>query len=167
MKIEIKRRWDGVVVFSGYFESIRQCVEAAAKSRADLSRANLSDANLSGANLSIARADFLAEVLKLPNELEFLRQALVDGKVNGSTYNDGECGCLAGTLAIAKGIKGYSGEEIKNGLTFHADGSSPRERFFLAIKKGDTPETNSASNIALQWTDEAIAIRDNILNSKK
>jgi hypothetical protein len=98
----------------------------------------------------------------LPNELEFLRDALKAGKVNGSTYNDGECGCLAGTMARAKGINDYGGGEIKNGLTFHADSSSPREVFFLAIKKGDTPKTNPACKIALEWTEEAIAIRDNI-----
>jgi acylphosphatase len=97
----------------------------------------------------------------LPNELEFLRDAIVNGKIDGSSYA-GECACLAGTLAHAKGIKNYDGGEIKNGLTFHADSSSPRERFFLAIKKGDTPKSNGASKVALEWTEEAISIRDNI-----
>ncbi len=124
-----------------------------------ITAAVLSD--LSYANLSSARADFIAEVLKLSNELEFLRAAIVEGRVDGSTYS-GECACLAGTLAHAKGIADYDGSNIKNGCEFIADSASPRERFFLAIKKGDTPETNGASKIALEWTDEAIAIRDNI-----
>jgi hypothetical protein len=34
--------------------------------------------------------------------------------------------------------------------------------FFTAIKPGDTPETNVASEVALAWINEAIAIRDNI-----
>ena len=97
----------------------------------------------------------------MPNELEFLRDALIAGKVDGSTYA-GECACLAGTLAHARGIECYDGTAITNGCTFLADSKSPRERFFLAIRKGDTPETNSASKIALEWTLEAIAIRDNI-----
>jgi hypothetical protein len=222
MNIKIKRKTTGEVIFSGDFESIKQCAEAAAKVKTDLSGADLSGADLrgaylsgaylrgadlrgadlsgaylrgadlsgadlrgadlrgaylsgaylsgadlsgaylSGAYLSSVRSDFLSEVLKLPNELEFLRDALTAGKVNGSTYSDGECGCLAGTLAIAKGIKHYRGAPIKNGLTFQADSSSPREQFFLLIRLGDTPEKNPACKIALEWTNEAIEIRDNI-----
>jgi hypothetical protein len=138
---------------------------------ANLEGANLEGANLEGAylkgvyleggNLPTVRADFLAAVLNLPNELEFLRDTIKAGKVNGSTYS-GECACLAGTLAHAKGIECYTGEPIKNGRTFIADSSSPRECFFLAIKEGDTPKNNVASKLALEWTEEAIAIRDNI-----
>ena len=97
----------------------------------------------------------------MPNELEFLRDALTAGKVDGSTYS-GECACLAGTLAHARGIQEYSGTEITNGCTFRAQADSPRERFFLAIRKGDTPETSQPCKIALEWALEAIAIRDNI-----
>jgi hypothetical protein len=128
---------------------------------ANLSSADLRSANLRSADLSSIRADFLAEVLNLPNELEFLLDAIIAGNIDGSTYS-GKCACLAGTLAHAKGIENYEGGEIKNGRTFTADSNSPRERFFLAIKKGDKPETNAASKIALEWTEEAIAMRDNI-----
>jgi len=140
---------------------------------ADLSRADLSDANLSGANLSDAnlsdanltpiKQDFLAEVLRLPNELEFLRTAIETGKIDGSTYS-GECACLAGTLAHAANTPDYglcTGFEFGE-AKFHVDSNSPRERFFLAIKAGDTPETNPVSAIVLDWTNEAIAIRDMI-----
>ena len=161
-------------------------------SRADLSDANLSDANLSGADLSGAnlsganlsdanlwradlsradlsradlsdiKADFLSEVLRLPNELEALRAAIIGGKIDGSTYS-GECACLAGTLAKARGLEDYQGRDIGQGPTvFHASASSPREKFFNAIRPGDTPESNGAAKIALAWTDEAIAIRDMI-----
>jgi hypothetical protein len=100
--------------------------------------------------------------LRLPNELEALRDALACGKVDGSTYS-GDCACLAGTLAKARGIERYQGSHIKNGVvTFTADARSPRERFFTAIRGGDTPETNPAAEIALEWTNEAIAIRDMI-----
>jgi hypothetical protein len=136
-------------------------LRGAGLSGADLSGAGLSGADLSGADLSPIKSDFLAEVIRLPNELEFLRDALTAGRVNGSSYS-GECACLAGTLAHAKGITNYAGGEIRNGLTFHADSSSPREIFFLSIRKGDTPENNPFCKIALEWTEEAIAIRDNI-----
>ena len=56
-----------------------------------------------GENLRGIKADLIAEILKLPNELEFLRSALIEGRVDGSTYT-GDCACLAGTLAHAKGI---------------------------------------------------------------
>jgi len=127
----------------------------------DLRWGNLRWSNLRWSDVAPARSDFLSEVLKLPNELEFLRDALKAGKVDGSTYV-GECRCLAGTLAKAKGVKNYNGENIKNGLMFHADAGSPREVFFRAISKGDTPKKNPACKIALEWTEEAIAIRDNI-----
>ena len=52
MKFEIKSRWNGEVLFSLETESLKLCLEAAVKSRADLSGANLSGADLSGANLS-------------------------------------------------------------------------------------------------------------------
>ena len=129
---------------------------------ADLREADLRGANLRGANLRDVREDMIAEILKLPNELEYLRLALIEGRVDGSTYQ-GDCACLAGTLANAKGIANYSGDEIaSNGAPFIADSNSLRETFFLSIRKGDTPETNPAAKIALKWVDEAIAIRDHI-----
>ena len=52
MKFEIKHRFTGSVLFSLETESMKLCVEAAVKSRANLSGADLSRANLSGADLS-------------------------------------------------------------------------------------------------------------------
>jgi len=57
MKIEIKNRWDGNVLWSGDAASLKDGLHIALKSRADLyganlSRADLYRANLSGANLS-------------------------------------------------------------------------------------------------------------------
>jgi hypothetical protein len=132
-------------------------------SGANLSGADLSGADLSRANLSTVKQDFLAEVLHLPNELEALKDALLAGQVDGSIYS-GSCACLAGTLAKAHGISNYSGGDINlgNNIVFHANPESPRELFFTAIRPGDTPEKNGAARIALQWTEEAIAIRDMI-----
>ena len=52
MKIQIKSRWDCLVLFEVEADSVKLALEIAVKSRADLSRANLSGANLSGANPS-------------------------------------------------------------------------------------------------------------------
>jgi hypothetical protein len=130
---------------------------------ANLGGANLRGANLRDANLGGAKKDFLSEVLKLPNELEALRLALTEGRVDGSTYS-GHCACLAGTMANALHLDDYTGSAIAAapGIVFEASASSPREVFFGAIREGDTPETSSASKIAVEWTDEAIAIRDMI-----
>jgi len=132
-------------------------------SGANLSDSNLSDSNLSEANLAPIKQDFLAEVLRLPNELEALRAAIVEGRIDGSSYS-GKCACLAGTLAKAAGVESYHGGDFISspGIRFHASATSPRESFFTAISPGDTPDKNGAAAIALEWTDEAIAIRNMI-----
>lgn len=56
-----------------------------------------------------------------------------------------------------------TGESIPiNGFQFIADLNSPRERWFMMIRPGHTPENNVASKEALAWLDEAISIRDHI-----
>jgi uncharacterized protein YjbI with pentapeptide repeats len=131
---------------------------------ANLRGSNLRGADLGDANLGGVKQDFLAEVLRLPDELEFLRSAIVEGRIDGSTYK-GDCACLAGTLAKSRypdqEYSGYS-FDVAPGVIFHAASGSPREIFFTAIRPGDTPKNNSAAAIALSWTDEAIAIRDMI-----
>ena len=57
MQIEIKNIFDGTVIVSGEYKSIKDCLEnniTAYLSGANLSSANLSGANLSGANLHYA-----------------------------------------------------------------------------------------------------------------
>ena len=51
---EIKSRFTGSVLFSLETDSLKLCVEAAVKARANLAGANLADANLAGANLADA-----------------------------------------------------------------------------------------------------------------
>jgi len=54
MKIEIKNRWNGSIILSGEYESIKDCLEKNREANlygANLSRADLSGANLSGVNL--------------------------------------------------------------------------------------------------------------------
>jgi hypothetical protein len=116
---------------------------------ADLSGADLSGADLSGANLEPIRVDFFDVLLRASTngEVPGLIAALKEGRVNGSTYQ-GDCACLVGTIANIKQCK-Y--DAIPN-LT--PDSSRPAERFFLAIRKGDTPETNAFSKVAVGWAED-------------
>ncbi|HEM7839620.1 TPA: pentapeptide repeat-containing protein [Burkholderia multivorans] len=116
-------------------------------SYANLSGVNLSYANLSGANLLPIKADFIEVISQAPREVPALIEALKAGRVDGSTYS-GECACLVGTIANARGIDVDSAE-----LGIPKDASRPVERFFMAIRKGDTPETNAASKLALEWAE--------------
>ncbi len=121
-------------------------------SDADLIGANLSDANLIGADLSDAnltpiRDDLWAVLAGAPSEAEGLRKALIEGRVDGSTY-EGECACLVGTIANLRNVSHTDLGAIK------PNSGRAIERFFLNISKGDTPETNQSSALAVQWTDE-------------
>ena len=51
MKFEIKHRWTGAVLFSLETDSLKLCVQAALKAKADLRGADLRGADLWGANL--------------------------------------------------------------------------------------------------------------------
>ena len=54
MKIQIKNRYTGAVIFECETDSLKLAVELAVKSRVNLSGADLSGVNLSGLNLSEA-----------------------------------------------------------------------------------------------------------------
>lgn len=113
---------------------------------ANLSHATLSDQQLRQVTLA-ARADFYAKCFVRPKEIAGLRLALVEGRVDGSTY-EGECACFVGTLANVAGCD-YRRLE---GIT--PDANSPIERLFLAIHKGDTPENNPVSRLVVEWIDD-------------
>ena len=135
---------------------------------ADLRGADLGDANLRGANLrgadlrgadlgdaknlpeeylTICRDDLWAVLSAAPKEVEGLRKALLEGKVDGSHYQ-GECACLVGTIA---NLRGCFYEKMEN---LRPDSNRQSERFFLNISKGDTPDTNKFSKLAVDWIDQ-------------
>ncbi|WP_186158948.1 pentapeptide repeat-containing protein [Burkholderia gladioli] len=116
-------------------------------SGADLSGANLRDVDLSGADLLPIKADFIEVISQAPREVPALIDALKAGRVDGSTYS-GECACLVGTIANARGCSVDAPQ-----FDIPKDASRPVERFFMAIRKGDTPETNAASKLALEWAE--------------
>ena len=80
-------------------------------------------------------------------EIPGLYKALLDGRIDGSQY-EGECACLVGTIA---NIRGVHFERLGD---LRPSSSRPAERFFLAIKKGDTPSTNQFSQKAAQWVEQ-------------
>ncbi|NJK43359.1 MAG: pentapeptide repeat-containing protein [Pleurocapsa sp. SU_196_0] len=165
MIVKILNRWTENVLFEGEFETIRDAVLAAHAAKAnlygadlrganlrdaDLRDANLRDANLYGADLEPIQADFNRIIIKAIPEIAGLRRALIEGRVDGSTYT-GACACLVGTIANER----QADCNTLDGIT--PDSGRPAERFFLAIRKGDKPETNQASAIAVSWIDEFVA----------
>jgi len=128
---------------------------------ANLRGADLRDANLRGANLRgadqlpeqykrLCRDDLWAVLCAAPKEVDGLRLALAEGRIDGSTYS-GDCACLVGTIA---NVRGTSVESL---AILKPDCSRPIERFFLAIRPGDKPENNEFSRLALSWCDEWIS----------
>ena len=171
---EIKHRWSGAVLFAGRFGSLRLCVKAAVVAGADLRGADLRGAdlrgaylrgadligadlrgadligaNLSGADLIGARTDLFDILLRAIPEVPGLLAALREGRVDGSTYT-GACACLVGTIANVRGVD--------VGTLDYRDSDRPAERWFLAIRKGDTPETSTIAKITEGWIVEFQAL---------
>ena len=119
---------------------------------ANLRGASLSGADLSGADLSGFKVDLFDVLMRAPNEIAGLRSALVEGRVDGSTYS-GECACLVGTIA---NVRQASYGSLGNGL--EPDGGRPIEQWFTNISKGDTPATNQCSKLAVEWLDEFVGL---------
>ena len=164
---------DGKILFSDDSLIIRKTLEAAVKAEAylrgaDLSGADLSGANLSGADLSGAylsgaylsgadlepvRKDLWTVLSAAPSEVNGLREFLLAGRIDGSTYI-GECACLIGTLAKLAGV------EYTKLPGLQPDPHRPAERFFMGIKLGDSPATCAVARIALGWIDEWIVAEE-------
>jgi uncharacterized protein YjbI with pentapeptide repeats len=96
------------------------------------------------------RDDIWAVLSAAPSEVEGLRKALAEGRVNGSAY-EGECACLVGTIANVRGCH-YEKLEILKPNSRRA-----AECWFLSIKEGDKPENNPFSKLALEWIDDWLA----------
>lgn len=140
MKIQIKSI-AGSVLFEGDFSCISGAVKAAVKSSADLSYANLSS----------IKSDFWNVLTYARNEVAGLRLALIEGRVNGSSYT-GECACLVGTIANTRHCS-YDGLGA-----LKPDSGRPAERFFIGIATGDTPAKSQFAALAVEWIDEWAAL---------
>ena len=109
-------------------------------------------ANLARANLTPIQVDFWSVLSAAPAEVAGLRAALIEGRIDGSAY-EGDCACLIGTLANVRHCK-YT--ELP-GLSPSSERAA--ERFFLAIKPGDTPEKSLVARLALEWVDTWFAVK--------
>jgi hypothetical protein len=107
MKYEIKNRFDGVVIYSGDYGSLRECVLDAVSKKAYLSGANLSGAYLSGAYLSganLSRANLSgADLSGAKNCDTYLQFGPVGSRNSVLVYNATKgifsTGCFTGTKA--------------------------------------------------------------------
>jgi hypothetical protein len=155
------------------WESSKETVTEAVKEKyardanlrdANLRDANLRDANLRGADLrgadlrgadlwqlprdfiNQASRDILFILSCLKSEVPALKKMLIEGKVDGTQY-EGDCACLIGSLANADGGM----KKVCETIPFYEKGlHNLGENFFLAIHKGDTPETNQFSAHAVK-----------------
>ncbi len=126
---------------------IRANLTRADLTRADLTRANLTRANLTRADLTPIKADFFLILLENKNEVSGLKEALINGNIDGSTYS-GSCACLVGTIANVKHCN-YDAIPITKPNSFR-----PAEKWFLGIRKDDTPENNVFAKLTLEWIEE-------------
>ena len=175
--IEIRNRYTGEILYTVDAETLREAVIKLVKEDADLRGAdlrgadlrdadlrdanlqganlqgaylrdaNLRDANLRGVNLKEIKKDYFERLALQPKEVQGLYKAILDGRIDGSSYS-GECACFVGTVAKVAGVN-Y--DELVN---LKPDGSSPTERWYLGIRKGDTPENSPVSAITADWTKE-------------
>ena len=119
---------------------------------ADLSGAVLRDAVLRGADLRDAdlepiRDDLIRVLTDARAEAPAFLAALLAGRVDGRVYR-GDCACLVGTIANARGV---------DVATLPKNPDSLIEKFVLGISRGDTPATNPVARLVAEWTESFIA----------
>jgi hypothetical protein len=119
---------------------------------ASLDGARLDGASLDGANLRSIQTDFFDVLIRARDEVPALLAALRDGRVDGSTY-EGECACLVGTIAKVRGAHYHN---LGNGL--EPDSDRPIERWFMGIRKGNTPQNNQLAKITEGWIEEFLSL---------
>ncbi len=116
--------------------------------------ADLRDAVLRDAVLRSFKADLWMTLTQSGDEVPALVAALREGRVNGSQY-EGECACLVGTLANARG-------EHYRAAFPDATSRHPAEQWFLMIREGDKAGDDSAGGFAaakaLEWVLEWCAL---------
>jgi hypothetical protein len=157
---------------------VRASLDGASLVRASLDGASLDGASLDGASLDGASLDGIkndvwAVLLHAQPEVAALLTALRAGKIDGSVYRRREgsefCGCLVGSLEIAYAQRTGVTEALRDANTeiipgLKRDGARPAERWFLAIKPGNTPENHTVARLTEKWVLEfmqLVGIRPN------
>ena len=114
-------------------------LDGASLVNASLDGASLVNASLDGASLRTAdlvriKDDFFTVLDAAAAEVPALLAALRAGHINGSAY-EGECSCLKGTIATARGV---SYKTMEGPLAPNVN--TPAETWFLAIRKNYQPD---------------------------
>src|SRR5258707_396201 len=102
---------------------------------------------LDGAVLDEIKRDLFEVLDAAQKEVSGLLAALEAGKINGSVYT-GECACLIGTIA---NVRGCTYDDLGD---LRPNPSRPAERWFLAVRKGHTPENHPVAKITAGWIRE-------------
>jgi uncharacterized protein YjbI with pentapeptide repeats len=139
---------------------VRASLDGARLDGARLDGARLDGARLDGASLDGIKNDVWAVLLHAQPEVAALLTALRAGKIDGSVYRRREgtefCGCLVGSLEIAYAQRTGVSEALRDANTeiipgLKRDGARPAERWFLAIKPGNTPENHTVARLTEKW----------------
>lgn len=119
--------------------------------------------------LELVKETFFALLDKVEaHDIDFLRERIVNGEISGgeyvNIYNEPEpCGCVYGTLALAKGFDVYypidTCIEVNRVLGTSLQGLGwysydPLERFAYEILPGDTPQDTIELEWLLRWIEE-------------
>ena len=96
---------------------------------------------------AISKNDVWAILLPAKNEIAGLKNALIEGKINGTAYT-GDCACLVGTIAKVR----QCDYELMPHIT--PDGGRPAEMWFRGIDPGMTPENSPKVKLTMKWIDE-------------
>lgn len=103
-----------------------------------------------------ARADLFAIMDAAPDALEFLRSAILDGRIEGMLPNvsaNMKLGCIKAHVAK------YYNQKSSNMPGAARAGPDPKDRtpiekYTYDIKIGDTPESSQVLNNVMLWLDE-------------
>jgi hypothetical protein len=104
-------------------------------------------------DLKAVKKDLWQVLQAAPWEAELVRLAIIEGEVDGSSYN-GECCCIKGIIARNLGVPV---KKLKQLFGISLNPTSPLEIFLFNLTEGDTPETSQYSWQMLKWLDEFIA----------
>lgn len=111
---------------------------------ADLCDTRFVDTNLAAANLEPIRGDVWEILDRARDEVPVVLDALRAGRVDGTTYR-GECCCIVGTIARARGVMYWTMGDIE------PNDDRPAECWFLGISPGHTPGNSVVAAITERW----------------
>lgn len=123
----------------------------------NLRGADLRDTNLQEAQLEQTKSDLYQYLDHVPTEVEGLLETLRAGGIDGGMYG-GPCACLAGTCERLRKLHGASKSEVEDIVDLR-DPNSTRERWFLAIVRGDAPQNSPVAALTAEWLEEWLARR--------